>query len=712
MEIIQANSLTKIPIDIEKIKRYKKRKAQFYNYPVSFDIEVSSFRDSENNPRACMYIWQVCLGDSDCIIYGRTWLEFMQTIREIRKHFKLRRDKILIFWVHNLAYEFQFIRKLFDWEKVFSLDTRIPLYARTTWGIEFRCSYRLSGYNLETLAKNLIYHKIEKMVGSLDYSKMRHSTTPLTNEELQYCFHDVRIVCAYIQERIEIDGNITKLPLTKTGYVRNACKIACYGKSKKDSKYYKYKNLMEELTMTPEEYILLRCAFMGGYTHANSFYVGKIMKNVTSMDFTSSYPYVLFSEKYPMTKGELCYPDIEEVYKKLNIYAWILDIELYDVESKILQDDFISYSRCVKCTGYTLNNGRVNSAKYIHIVVTSIDFQIIMKTYNFYGGIKIIKAYRYELHYLPTDFINEMLSYYEKKTTLKGIEGKEIEYLNGKEMLNSCYGMVVTSPVRPLITYDNEAEDGEEWGEETISIADGVEKYNKNPNRFLPYIVGVFVTAYARFNLWSGVIQCKDDYIYSDTDSIKLINYEDHKEYFEKYNEIAIEKLKRACEYHKIPWEKVAPKTQKGDTKILGLWDFDGFYTRFKTLGAKRYMTEENGEISLTVSGLNKKKAVPYLLDKYGKENIFDHFHDDTILYDDEKKKVTIDCLTVPDGFSGRNVSTYIDEETRGNVVDYLGNVGGYYERSSVNLEATTYTLSLATDYIKFLFDIERRTKQ
>ena len=34
---------------------------------------------------------------------------------------------------------------------------------------------------------------------------------------------------------------------------------------------------------------------------------------------------------------------------------------------------------------------------------------------------------------------------------------------------------------------------------------------------------------------------------------------------------------------------------------------FEGKYTRFKTLGAKRYLYEEDGELYLTVAGLSKE---------------------------------------------------------------------------------------------------------
>lgn len=691
----RAEQCNTIPIDIKNIKMYVKNKKEYYNYPVAFDIETSSFLEN-GEPRACMYVWQMCFGDSDFIVIGRTWQEWKDFLKLVRKTFRLKKDRILVVYVHNLAYEAQFIRKFFTWDKVFAIDTREPLYMRTNFGIEFRCSYKLSGYGLETLAKNLLRHDMKKMIGDLDYKKVRHSKSPITDEEMNYNIMDVKIVCAYISERLKIDGNITKIPLTKTGYVRNACKIACYGIDHKAPKYYRYRDLMKKLTMTPHEYRLLQCAFMGGYTHANAFYVGEILHDVVSQDFISSYPYDMFSEKYPMSKGELCYPTIDEVTGKLNIYCWVLDIEMYNVESTILQDDFLSYSRCIDCKGYVLNNGRINRASYIHIVVTSVDFEIILKTYKCYGGIKIIQAYKYFKQYLPTDFINEMLSYYIAKTTLKGVEGKEEEYLNsGKEPLNSFYGMAVTNPLRDTITYTNN-----EWGREKIDIEKGINKYNGNINRFMPYAMGVFVTAYARRNLWTGILAVGGDYVYSDTDSIKLLNFEKHKKYFEDYNKGVIDKLHAACEYHNIPWENVAPKTINGVEKILGVWDFDGEYSRFKTLGAKRYMTEEkNGDISLTVSGLNKKKAIPYLLDKYGEEGIFEAFKDD---------EFGIDNMTIPQGFSGRMVSTYIDNETQGVITDYLGNKGSYHELSSVNLSDSTYTLSLSKDYIKFLLGIRK----
>lgn len=204
---------------------------EYYNLPCAFDIETTSTYSSklDNIEKiAFMYVWQISINGN--IIVGRTWDEFEECYNEIVKHFMLDEFKRLIIYVHNLSFEFQFIAHRFKWLKVFSLEKRKPVQAVTTDGVEFRCSYLLSGFSLENLGKQLQKYKVEKKVGSLDYSKIRHSKTPLTEEELEYCVDDVKVVTSYIKECIENDGDITKIPLTKTGYVRNYCRNQCFMK--------------------------------------------------------------------------------------------------------------------------------------------------------------------------------------------------------------------------------------------------------------------------------------------------------------------------------------------------------------------------------------------------------------------------------------------------------------------------------------------------
>lgn len=201
------------------------KRETFYNIPCSFDIETSSFYDGDEK-RAIMYEWT--FGICDQVTYGRTWNEFTVLMQAVSIILELSEKRRLLCFVHNLPYEFQFIRKRLEWSKVFLLDDLKPVYAISTLGIEFRCSLKLSNKSLANTAKDLTHHSVEKMVGDLDYSLVRTPLTPLTEKEWKYCENDVRVVLAYIAEKIEQDGDITRIPLTNTGYVRRYCRERCF----------------------------------------------------------------------------------------------------------------------------------------------------------------------------------------------------------------------------------------------------------------------------------------------------------------------------------------------------------------------------------------------------------------------------------------------------------------------------------------------------
>lgn len=658
------------------------KKIEYYNVPCAFDIETTSFFRLNGNKGSIMYEWT--LGINGAVMIGRTWGEFMHVYQELCRLLDLSDNKRLIIYSHNLAFEFQYIKNWINWDKVFSLNVRKPCYALSKDGVEFRCSYILSGYSLQKLGEQLVKYKINKMVGDLDYSLIRHSNTPMSEKELKYCINDVKVVMSYIQEKIEHDGNITKIPYTKTGYVRKKCRDSClYEGSHKNNtaKYNKYVKLMKSLKLTPSEYNQLKRAFQGGFTHANANYVGKILERIKSYDFTSSYPYVMVVELFPMSYGKLVTINSKDEFKYyLKNYCCLFDIEFNNIESNTFIEHPISSSRCFKKKNVVEDNGRIVRADTIYTTITELDYDTISYFYEWESA-KIYNFRIYKKGYLPTDFVKSILDMYETKTKLKGVEDKEIEYLKSKEMINSAYGMMVTDICRDDIIYDGN------WSKNKADIDKALRKYNDNKRRFLFYPWGVWVTAYARHNLFSGIIEFSDDYVYSDTDSVKVKNYENHMDYINRYNERVLFKLSKACGYHGIDVELTRPKTIEGEEKILGVWDDEGIYTRFKTLGAKRYMVEKNGEINITVSGLNKKIAVPYLNEKYG-DKVFENFTNE---------------LYVPPGKTGKNTFTYIDDEIEGYITDYLGNESYYYEKSGAHLEPADYTLSLSKQFIDYL---------
>ena len=666
------------------------RKKQYYNIPCCFDIETTStYLNGEKV--AFMYAWVLNINGTSII--GRTWDEFEFCIETIHQKLFTNENRIFVIYVHNLAFEIAFIARRFTWEKVFSIDTRKPIYARDVRGIEFRCSYLLSGYALAKVADNLQTFKIRKLVGDLDYNLVRHSKTPLSQKETRYLINDGRIVVAYISEEITRNGNIAKIPLTKTGYVRLACRRNCFSKSHREKHGSKYRAQIKKLTLTLEEYDVLKWAFAGGFTHANPFYTGKILHGVKSFDFTSSYPTVMICEKFPMSTGEKIVIDSKEIFEEsINDYCCVFIARFTNVHSRVMFDNPISASKCVDLKNAVLNNGRVVSADSFTIALTNIDYLTYEKFYM-WDKLEISTFYRYRAGYLPKQFVDSILTFYEDKTKLKNVVGMESEYLSAKENVNSCYGMCVTDILRDLVTFS----EVDLWGVSPVDRQQEIEKYNNNPQRFLFYPWGIFVTAYARRNLFTGILECGSDYIYADTDSLKILNYDKHKKYFERYNRNISKRLKMACLYHGFDPNRVKPKTIKGIEKPLGVWDDEtknGAYPVFKTLGAKRYMYLENGEIHVTIAGSNKKKTAKYLTDKYGKYYAFYKFDNN---------------MCVPKSHSGRTTSCYIDYETSGSVKDYRGVVGDFHELTSVHVEQTEYNLSITSAYINYFLGIQQK---
>ena len=670
-----------------------KTKCEYLNIESAFDIETTStIYNGEKS--AFMYVWMFGIGYGNDVFYGRTWDDFLDLCELLGSYFNLDENKRLITYVHNLGYEFQFMRKFFNWDGVFSINERKPIKALCDIGIEFRCSYILSGYSLASLAKNLTTHKVKKMEGDLDYELIRHHKTELTEKEWGYCENDIVVVNAYINEQITQYKSISKIPLTNTGRVREYVKNQCYRILDKDDnpertpeakrKYFKYRKLMDDLRITVDEYQRLKRAFMGGFTHSNPYHTNKVLENVGSVDLTSSYPTVMLSEKYPMSKGRpIAIKSMSDLKSYMKKYCLLMDIRIEGMRNKIGYESYISSSKCTKLEGGIENNGRVFSADLVEMTIVDIDLQIIEAVYE-WDAIYVSNVVGFAKNYLPKPIIESILNMYEDKTTLKGVEGKEVEYLLSKGMLNSVYGMCVTDPVKDEHTYNTE------WDLEKVDVMEAIHKYNESKGRFLFYPWGIWVTAYARRNLWSAILNVGNDYVYSDTDSIKALNFESHQPYVDAYNKEITFKLFKMMDYHQLNPSRLSPKTIKGEVKPLGVWEFEGMYSMFKTLGAKRYLVRENGHNKLTVAGLSKKNGMDYIESQCGGDvdKVFNMFSD---------------SLYIPADATGKMTHSYIDDEQELLIVDYDGVPARVISPSAIHLDKCDFTLSMSEKYNYFL---------
>ena len=661
------------------------RKNKFDNTIYSFDIETTSYilhkgklyqadkyqeltkkEQEESIYGSCMYIWQLSI--NDIVYYGRTWNELQEFIKKLDEVVPYKK----IIFIHNLSFEFQYLKSYFLFSEVTARKSHKVMKAQMKdYNVELRCSYMMSNVALKKLP-DIFNLPVEKMVGDLDYTKIRNYKTKLSDKELKYCENDCLVVYHYIRYELTMYESVEKLPLTSTGHVRRELKS-------QTSKDYKYKRLVSKAVNTdPHIYNLLISAFMGGYTHANWLYTDEIIKNVDSWDFTSSYPYVMVTHKFPSTKFRAC--SIKRLEDMNNKFAYLLVVKFTNIKSKFF-NNIISQSKCTNIRGGKYDNGRLIEADELITVITDVDFKLILEAYK--CKYEILECYSSVYDYLPKRFINFVLDKYVLKTKYKGVEGMEIEYARQKGLFNSLYGMSVTNNIRDEVTYDNETG----WQETPISNDEIVKKLQEEEKTgFLSFAYGVWITAYARNNLIKNLLKLDEYVLYADTDSLKLKEGYD-KSIIEKYNEFVRNKIKYVSEHLKIPFEKFAPEDVKGKQRMLGLFDDDGHYDEFITQGAKKYAVKVGEEIHITVSGVPKSgaKSLQGDLNNFRNNLVFE-FKD-----------------------TGKNLLIYTEEQEPVQIEDYQGNTITSYDVSGCCVVPTTYILGKSQEYEHLLSDESAR---
>src|SRR5678815_4140881 len=143
--MLNFSTLPKYGLNLEYTTIKNNKKIEYINLPCGFDIETTS-TTHDGAKVAFMYIWAIGIGHGGPIYYGRTWGEFTDLCATLQDALELYEDRRLVVYVHNLGYEFQFMRKYFKWLEVFAVAERKPLKALCSYGIEFRCSYMSVSY--------------------------------------------------------------------------------------------------------------------------------------------------------------------------------------------------------------------------------------------------------------------------------------------------------------------------------------------------------------------------------------------------------------------------------------------------------------------------------------------------------------------------------------------------------------------------------------
>ena len=541
----------------------------------------------------CCYLWQ--FGIDDIRMYGRDLWEFKHFFDQLCAMI----ETPFILYVHNLSYEYQFLRGIFGDDNIeaFYTEARKPLYIKYK-NAEFRCTYRLTNSSLAMWGKKLNLPKLD----TLDYGELYTPYSKLPQGALEYSERDIEIMHVGLLKYIAEYGNVWNIPYTQTGRVRGDIKSLYH-----DNWNY-HVRITDSLPVDADEYKVQRRVFMGGMCFSGIENSGKILRRVGSYDRASAYPTEMVLNPFPA--GRFHETQLEEDQFDFSQYHYIFYAEFSNVEAKT-SISCIPSSRMFNKFG----NGRYNNGKLIdfcgsfEMFLTEVDLQIYRQFYDF--DIYYKKVWVAISRLLDIDLVKYVLDLYAKKTVLKGVEDRQNEYMRDKEMLNAIYGCCVSSLVYPehkLI--DNE------WIDEPLLDDIVTEALQKRQDckwkNILSYHTGVYVTAYQRRDLLQMVARINpSDFCYTDTDSIKLLKPELYAHLFKEENERIEARVKEISDLRGIPEEAFRPKDQDGKEHLIGLWENEGIYDRAVFLGSKRYCYEQKDKkgkkkTHVVVSGVPK----------------------------------------------------------------------------------------------------------
>ena len=494
-------------------KKTKVTNKEFY----TFDIETTTLITGVTEKNLLQrdgIIWSGQFYNGVEYTQTRDLLNTIAFLTNLNERYKEEPFKLCIY-VHNLSYEFQFIKDFFKWKKLLCSNTRKIISAETE-GLVFKCSYYLSNMNLRKFLENENVPE-EYQKSEMDYSKRRYPWTKLTDQEYIYCKNDVVGLHLAIQNILKNteDNDLNNIPMTSTGYVRKDCRVAS-----KSNYRNRFRFLDERLTY--EQFQFCRKAFRGGNTHANRRNANKVMIDSFSVDEKSAYPYELLTKKFPTEFHKMkCFTEKEFNYFLNNSDRWAMLIEVSFKNIKLKERVSVPYIPISKIPNKNFkgeaDNGRLLEADYIvKMVVTEVDYKIILNQYDF-EDMKISTVYYSKKKPICKEIKNVILTYFYDKTTLDGIPEKAYFRMKQKNKLNGIYGMYVTNPCKNEYKMDNLKHLVEE--DTSTTEEELLDHFYNSFNSFLSYQVGVWVTAYAREDLQELIdLIDYEDFLYCDTD--------------------------------------------------------------------------------------------------------------------------------------------------------------------------------------------------
>lgn len=462
-------------------------------------------------------------------------------------------------------------------------------------------SYKMVPTSLKNIAKDFLNYNMSK--DGIDHSIIRKKNCKLNEKEKEYLYEDVRILRDFIEltilEGIEVKENYKLYfnKMTTASQALNEYKTILFDlfESKQYENVVAFKDSFKEIEdylkkckengkktninkdmvfnyvfpqLHPNVDCFLRQSYYGGITWKNEDLINDLICKGVQIkglvyDVNSLYPSRMRHCLLPYGKPvyyEGSYNNIADFVKeKYPLYIQKIRVKRFNLKEGCIPNIQIRESDNFKATVYQKNNMYFNNElreyRYEECVFTFTNIQLerFLKSYDTPLGIEYIEGYAFKGSYGLFD------EYVDTFMKLKEV-GKGARRAIAKLMQNALYGKYGTNPQREeRIVQFNEGvfstTNRDDEGNLLEYLSDSV---------YLP--MASFITAYAREVLIENANGVFERFLYCDTDSIHILNYE-------------------------------IPKIPIHDSK-LGYWKLEGKFIDAKYIGAKRYaelMLEDDG---------------------------------------------------------------------------------------------------------------------
>lgn len=551
-----------------------------------------------------------------------------------------RMTKKVITIIHNASYDLSYLIPYFKQYLPRNeldggiIDSPNKFLTYQQAGFEWRCSYRLTNMSLSKWGNEMnVKHK--KQIGLYDYERVIYQDDKIDEDSQVYDYYDVLCMSECLEKQNEYHGDdVASMPLTFTGYPRRELRKSCAKNRRYRQEYFVNNQLDAEL------YHAFLKSYAGGMTHNNRFYSGIVIErgrsyrfmdrmvyveNIGHRDFKSHYPSQMTCRLFPLGKPQCIY-DVENFDNEMTIedilsyyprFSTMSVIRFYSAEiaSKEISIPFMQFSKCNsgRFERIRQDNGRIIYARGEWIMyVDDLTLYILNEQYDL--ECEVLKVWKIKNEPLPEEIMSMVDKYFKDKSDKKNIVNEltekygklheetikaQFDLSQTKIMLNSLYGVCAQNPLRTTYTVNDNMEFRVKENYLTEEdIQNALTDYYSKYTHFLPYQIGCYVTAWARYELYEFITAIGyDKVLYVDTDSAFYIKDAQTEKAIEELNE---EKKRDA---HFVILEN-------GKKEYYDAFTSEPDCIAFKGLHSKCYGVVTDHGLELTIAGVPARTLV------------------------------------------------------------------------------------------------------